>query len=228
VWTPQPRRTQLRLGALLRGPWSASFGPRAPLAPRLSGSRGSPPCQPLCVSCPLPLPDSVRFGLLIATKPRTSGGFGGLASPWGGGGSSSVSRWVFRFGFKSSCCFALVKAILVILVAPTGCDRGLSHVPARRDQCVYVLPCYRARLSRERARPLVRCYQLGQASALMFQIFMGVAPYKRVKKPSCETWPCRHRSYTNRTQAPRNALASLEPRKTSPFPRPALRLPCCN
>jgi hypothetical protein len=23
-------------------------------------------------------------------------------------------------------------------------------------------------------------------------------PYKRVKKPSCATWPCRHRSYTNR------------------------------
>jgi hypothetical protein len=54
--------------------------------------------------------------------------------------------------------------------------------PTRREQ--YVLPCYRVRLSRERARRLVRCYQLGQAGVLVFHIFMGVAPYKRVKKPS--------------------------------------------
>ena len=54
----------------------------------------------------------------------------------------------------------------------------------RREQ--YVLPCYRVRLSRERARRLVRCCELGQASAvLVFQIFMGVAPYKRVKTSSC-------------------------------------------
>ena len=31
--------------------------------------------------------------------------------------------------------------------------------PTRREQ--YVLPCYRARVSRERARRLVRCYELG-------------------------------------------------------------------
>jgi hypothetical protein len=42
----------------------------------------------------------------------------------------------------------------------------------RREQ--YVLPWYRVRLSRERARRLVRCYELGQASVLVFQIFMGV------------------------------------------------------
>ena len=105
-------------------------------------------------------------------------------------------------------------------------NRYRIHSSTRREQ--YVLPWYRVRLSRERARRLVRCYELGQASVLVFQIFMGVAPYKRVKKPSCATWSCGHRSYTNRTQAPRNALASLEPRKTSHFPRPALRLSCCN
>jgi hypothetical protein len=32
-------------------------------------------------------------------------------------------------------------------------------------------------LSRERARRLVRCYELSQASVLVFQILMGVAPY---------------------------------------------------
>jgi hypothetical protein len=40
---------------------------------------------------------------------------------------------------------------------------------------------------RAKERRLVRCYELGQASVLVFQIFMGVAPYKRVKKPSCAT-----------------------------------------
>jgi hypothetical protein len=103
---------------------------------------------------------------------------------------------------------------------------GDALAVTRREQ--YVLPWYRVRLSRGRARRLVRCYELGQASVLVFQIFMGVAPYKRVKKPSCATWSCRHHGYTNRTQAPRNALASLEPCKPSLFPRPTLRLYCCN
>ena len=113
-----------------------------------------------------------------------------------------------------------------LLRTPRTASHYFELNSTRREQ--YVLPWYRVRLSRERARRLVRCYELGQARVLVFQIFMGVAPYKRVKKPSCATWSCGHRSYTNRTQAPRNALASLEPRKTSPFPRPALRLSCCN
>jgi hypothetical protein len=55
-----------------------------------------------------------------------------------------------------------------------GC--GGRFFPARREQ--YVLPCYGVRLSRERARRLlVRCYELGQASVLVFQIFMGVASW---------------------------------------------------
>jgi hypothetical protein len=52
----------------------------------------------------------------------------------------------------------------------------------------------------------------------VFQISMKAAPYKRVKISSCGTWSCRHRSYTNQTQAPRNAFASLGPCKTSPPP----------
>jgi hypothetical protein len=56
----------------------------------------------------------------------------------------------------------------------------------RREQ--YVLPCYRVRLSRERARRLVRCCELAHASVLVFQFFMGAAPYKRVNKSSCGTW----------------------------------------
>ena len=73
--------------------------------------------------------------------------------------------------------------------------------------------------ARERARRLMRCNELGQASVLVFQVLMGAARYKRVKNSSCGTWPCRHRSYTNRTQAPRSAFASLEPRKTGLLPR---------
>jgi hypothetical protein len=63
--------------------------------------------------------------------------------------------------------------------------RGTQHtlptattVCSRREQ--YVLPRYGVRFSRERARRLVRCCELEarrQASALEFQIFMGVAPY---------------------------------------------------
>jgi hypothetical protein len=64
---------------------------------------------------------------------------------------------------------------------------GLGLQTTRREQ--YVLPCYRARLSRERTRRLVRCYELAQASVLLFQIFMGAAPYKLWNKSSCGTWP---------------------------------------
>jgi hypothetical protein len=80
----------------------------------------------------------------------------------------------------------------------------------RREQ--HVLPCYGVRLSREIARRLVRCYELGQASVLVFQIFMGATPYKRVENPSCAAWSCRHRSYTytNRTQAQHLTLSDLQ------------------
>jgi hypothetical protein len=80
VWTPQPGGTQQHnCGSV--APWSewpASFGLRW-LAPRLSGSRGSAPCA-------FPALSPTRFGLLVATKPHTSGGFGALRVPGGGGG----------------------------------------------------------------------------------------------------------------------------------------------
>jgi hypothetical protein len=75
VWTPQPRGTQPQIRrsvvGLLRGL----------LAPRLSGSRGSPPCA-------FPALSPTRFGLLVVTKPHTSGGFGSLRVSGGEGGDS--------------------------------------------------------------------------------------------------------------------------------------------
>jgi hypothetical protein len=44
----------------------------------------------------------LAFCLLVATKPRTSGGLAALRVPGGKGGSSSVFRGGFGFGFKSS------------------------------------------------------------------------------------------------------------------------------
>jgi hypothetical protein len=52
----------------------------------------------------------------------------------------------------------LVYATLLLKMCP-------ENVHGVAEQ--YVLPWYRARLSRERARRLVRCYELGQASVLV-------------------------------------------------------------
>jgi hypothetical protein len=70
---PQPRGTQLRLRCSVVGLL------RALLAPRLSGSRGSAPCAFHALS-------PTRFGLLVAAKPHTSGGFGALRVPGGKAG----------------------------------------------------------------------------------------------------------------------------------------------
>jgi hypothetical protein len=67
-------------------PWSASFG--APLAPRLSDSRGSAPCA-------FPALSPTRFGLLVVAKPHVSGDrvLGPCAaSPWGGGGDTRTNQ----------------------------------------------------------------------------------------------------------------------------------------
>ena len=72
VRTPQPRGTQPRLRCSVVGLL------RAPPAPRLRFCRGS-------ASCAFPALSPTRFGLLVATKPRTSGGLAALRVPVGEG-----------------------------------------------------------------------------------------------------------------------------------------------
>jgi hypothetical protein len=114
VWTPQPRGTQLQLRCSVVGLL------RARLAPRLSGSRGSAPCA-------FPALSPTRFGLLVVTKPHASGSFGALRVP---GGEEMIVPFSggfagFRFGSKSSLLLPSRASRSVILVAPTGCDRGM-------------------------------------------------------------------------------------------------------
>ena len=72
VRTPQPRGTQPRLRCSVVGLL------RAPPAPRLRFCRGS-------ASCAFPALSPTRFGLLVATKPHTSGGLAALRVPVGEG-----------------------------------------------------------------------------------------------------------------------------------------------
>ena len=72
VRTPQPRGTQPRLSCSVVGLL------RAPPAPRLRFCRGS-------ASCAFPALSPTRFGLLVATKPHTSGGLAALRVPVGEG-----------------------------------------------------------------------------------------------------------------------------------------------
>ena len=78
VWTPQSRGTQPRLRCSVVGLL------RAPPAPRLRFCRGS-------ASCAFPALSPTRFGLLVATKPHTSGGLAALRVPVGEGDSRDIS-----------------------------------------------------------------------------------------------------------------------------------------
>jgi hypothetical protein len=78
VRTPQPRGTQPRLRCSVVGLL------RAPPAPRLRFCRGS-------ASCAFPALSPTRFGLLVATKPHTSGGLAALRVPGGEGDSRDIS-----------------------------------------------------------------------------------------------------------------------------------------
>ena len=134
VWIPQPRGTQLQLRCSVVGLL------RALLAPRLSCSRVSSRLGPLCVSCPLP--DSVwPFGCHKAVYWRR---FGGLASPWGGAGIIVP----FSGGFAGLITTAVDDfrsrpAASIILVAPTGCHRGLVTClsPSPRSHTGSWTPC---------------------------------------------------------------------------------------
>ena len=88
MWTPQPRGTQLRLRCSVVGLL------RAPLAPRLSGSRGSPPVRFL---------PSPRLGLAFwLPQSRILAAVLGPWEPLGGEDSRPLFRGVFRFGYKSA------------------------------------------------------------------------------------------------------------------------------
>jgi hypothetical protein len=118
-----------------------------------------------------------------------------------------------------------------------SCTWSCARVPwARREQ--YALPCYRARLSRERARRLVHCNELciGQASVLVFQICMGEATYKRVKKIVVEHGPADSTATPTgpiSTPLARIALTSSEPQNTQnrhlpPTPPPTMLFQLAN
>jgi hypothetical protein len=86
---------------------------RAPLAPRLSGSRGSAPCA-------FPALSSTRFGLLLATKPHTSGGFGALRVHGGEGVIGPCSGGICRFVF--------LKAVDCLSRGPAGRSSWLRQL----------------------------------------------------------------------------------------------------
>ena len=117
VRTPQPRGTQPRLRCSVVGLL------RAPPAPRLRFCRGS-------ASCAFPALSPTRFGLLVATKPHTSGGLAALRVP---GGEGVIVPFSGRFAgliIKVVDYFSRGPAVRYSWFAPTGSDRGLSHVSA--------------------------------------------------------------------------------------------------
>jgi hypothetical protein len=106
VRTPQPTRgTQPRLRCSVVGLL------RAPPAPRLRFCRGS-------ASCAFPARSPTRFGLLVATKPHTSGGLAALRVPGGegvivpfsGGFAGLIIKVVDYFSSKASRSIFLVCA----------------------------------------------------------------------------------------------------------------------
>ena len=112
VRNPQPRGTQPRLRCSVVGLL------RAPPAPRLRFCRGS-------ASCAFPALSPTRFGLLVATKPHTSGGLAALRVPVGEGVIVPFSGGVCWFVYKSSLLLLVETSRSIFLVAPTGSDRGL-------------------------------------------------------------------------------------------------------
>jgi hypothetical protein len=72
VWTPESFFTQIQLCGSVVGVL------RGPPGRHCRGMRGFAPCA-------FPASSPTRFGLLVAIKPHTSGGFAGLRVPWGEG-----------------------------------------------------------------------------------------------------------------------------------------------
>ena len=72
MWTPESFFTQIQLSGSVVGVL------RGPPGRHCRGKRGFAPCA-------FPASSPTRFGLLVAIKPHTSGGFAGLRVPWGEG-----------------------------------------------------------------------------------------------------------------------------------------------
>ena len=117
VRTPQPRGTQPRLRCSVVGLL------RAPPAPRLRFCRGS-------ASCAFPALSPTRFGLLVATKPHTSGGFAalrvpgreGVIVPFSGGFTGLIIKVVYYFPSRPADRYSWLRQL-----ALTG---AWSHVSA--------------------------------------------------------------------------------------------------
>jgi hypothetical protein len=108
---------QLRTGMRLR--CSVVGLLRAPLAPRLSGSRGSAPCA-------FPALSPTRFGLLVGChKAAYQRRLWGLASPWREGDSRPSLGGLF---IKAGDCFCSRPAASIIFQPGSPCEITWSSV----------------------------------------------------------------------------------------------------